>query len=409
MKRGIFVFTIVTAAAGAPRLRAGEPFPTLTAAMERARVRPSAVIAAQGAVRSAEAVGVGARLSPVGNPYLELFADRTAARRAPAATIQGNLWLPLEVSGQRGRRIAENERLQRWRGSDLADVGIDSIAEMVRRYGAAVVAAERVRFLQVIVDMSSQESALYEARLQASDVTVRDAKLAAVDLSRNRMVLVQARADLVRALAGVASLYGAPELSAPVRDQRAPEALWEVAVREPQRLIDEGPGVRTLAREAEYFRLQREREAVEGHAPLSIIVSAGEGADGSARLGGGLAWTFPLLRRNQGEQARAAAERARALDMAEALRRERKAVLQGLVSERALVREALDELRAHGAPAAEAAVDAARATERAGKGDLLHVVTARRDLVSVRASGLELEQREWSLLGDLVSLSGKTP
>lgn len=408
MKRAI-LFTICAATAGAPPLYAAEPFPTLTAALERARARPSAVVAARGAVRSAEALAAGARLSSVGNPYLEVFADRTAARRAPEATLQGNLWLPLEISGQRDRRIAENERLKEWRGAEVEDVSFDQVADMVRRYGAAVVAAERVRFLQVIVEISLQETALYEARLQASDVTIRDAKLAAVDLSRNRMVLGQARADLARDLAGVAQLYGVVELSAPARDEVPPEALWEVAAREPHRLIDESPGLRALGREAEYFRVQRDREAAEGQAPLNIIVSAGEGADGSARVGGGLAWTFPLLRRNQGEQSRATAERTRALEIAEALRRERRAALQGLVIERTLVRDALYELRAHGAPAAEAAVEAARSTERAGKGDLLHVVTARRDLVSVRASGLDLEQREWSLLGDLVSLSGRTP
>lgn len=407
--KGAILVTIVAATAGVAPLYAAEPFPSLTAAVERARTRPSAVIRAQGDVRSAEALGVGARLSSVGNPYLEVFADRTAARQAPEATLQGNLWLPLEVSGQRGRRIEENEGLKAWRGAEAQDISLDIVADMVRRYGAAVVAAERVRFLQVIVGISLQESALYEARLQASDVTIRDAKLAAVDLSRNRMVLGQARADLARALASVAQLYGVAELSAPARDQGPPEALWEAAAREPQRLVDEGPRMKALAREAEYFRLQHDREAVEAHAPLNIIVSAGEGADGSARVGGGLAWTFPLIRRNQGEQARAAAERARALDVAEALRRERTAALKGLVSERTLVRDALQELRTHGEPAAEAAVDAARSTERAGKGDLLHVVTARRDLVSVRASGLDLEQREWSLLGDLVSLSGKTP
>jgi cobalt-zinc-cadmium efflux system outer membrane protein len=408
MKR-VILLTIVAATATPLPSRAAEPFPTLTAALERARARPSAVIAARGAVRSAEGLGMGAQLPSVGNPYLEVFADRTAARRAPEATLQSNLWVPLEVSGQRGRRMAENQGLREWRGAELEAVALESVAEMVKRYGTAVVAAERVRFLQTILEISLQESALYEARLQASDVTIRDAKLAAVDVSRNRMVLGQARAELARALAGVARLYGVTEVSVPARDQPPPDALWETALREPRRFVEGDPRLRTLAREAEYMLRQREREAVEGHAPLNIIVSAGEGADGSARVGGGLAWTFPLLRRNQGEQARAAAERARALEVAEALRREGTAALQGLITERTLVHEALDELRVHGAPAAEAAVEAARATERAGKGDLLHVVTARRDLVSVRASGLDLEQREWSLLGDLVSLSGRTP
>jgi outer membrane protein TolC len=63
----------------------------------------------------------------------------------------------------------------------------------------------------------------------------------------------------------------------------------------------------------------------------------------------------------------------------------------------------------YGEPAAQAAVDAALQIARAGKGELLHVVTARRDLISVRASGLALEEREWLLLSRLVAVTGKSP
>lgn len=387
-----------------------EPFPALTVAIGRASSCSPSVRQASGASRVAEAEAVGARLSPLGNPYLEVFADRTAARPEPEATWQSNLWLPVEVSGQRSRRIAENDRLQEWRAAELTAAGMESVAAMVARYGRAVVAAERVRFLEAIVEISRQESAMYEARLKGGDVTVREAKLAAVELSRNRMALGTARSDLARALAGVARLLDGPAaLSPPLHDEGPPAALWELAARDPGSLVTHNPRLLALEREGAYFGAQATRQTVDSQAPLNVILSAGQGTDGSARLGGGLAWTFPLLRRNQGEHARALAERARTLDVAEALRRELGAALQGLLEERAQVRSALDELREHGEPAAEAALEAARSTEQAGKGDLLHVVTARRDLVSVRASGLDLEQREWSLLAELVSLSGRSP
>lgn len=399
----------LTVATSTP-LRAAEPFPALAVAIERAGSQPTAVREASGAARVAEAQAVGARLSPLGNPYLEVFADRTAARQDPEATLQSNLWLPVEVSGQRSRRIAENDRLREWRAAELTAAGVEGIATMVVRYGSAVVAAERVRFLEAIVEISRQESAMYEARLKGGDVTVREAKLAAVELSKNRMALGTARSDLARALAAVARLLGGPSaLSPPPDDQPPPAPLWALAARDPAALVSQNPRLLAFARQGAYFSAQAARQAVDSHAPLNVILSAGEGADGSARLGGGLAWTFPLLRRNQGEQARALAERARALDVAEGLRHELLAALQGLLDERVQVRSALAELREHGEPAAEAALEAARSTEQAGKGDLLHVVTARRDLVSVRASGLELEQREWSLLAELVSISGRSP
>src|SRR3569623_989473 len=391
-------------------VHAGEPFPALAVAVESAAARPASVKEAIGASGVAEAQGVGARLSALGNPYLEVFADRTAARREPDATWQSNLWLPVEVSGQRAHRIAENDRLKEWRAAELTAAGVDGVATMVARYGRAVVAAERVRFLEAIGGSSRQESAMYEARLKGGDVTVREAKRAAVERSRNRMALGTARSDLARALAGVARLLDGPAaLSPPLHDEGPPAALWELAARDPGSLVTHSPRLLALEREGAYFGAQATRQTEDSQAPLNVILSAGQGTDGSARLGGGLAWTFPLLRRNQGEHARALAERARSLDVAAALRRELGAALQGLLVERDQVRSALAELRDHGEPAAEAALEAARSAAQAGKGDLLHVVTARRDLVSVRASGLDLEQREWSLLAELVSLSGRSP
>ena len=204
-------------------------------------------------------------------------------------------------------------------------------------------------------------------------------------------------------------MIGASELSPPEKGQAPPSALWSSVVRESEEITGGSPLVSALLREAGYLAALEDREAVEAHAPVNLIVSAGQGADGGARVGGGLAWTFPFLRRNQGARARARAERERSLAVASAVRRELMANLRGLTRERAQVLSALAELRLHGEPAAQAAVDAALAIERAGKGELLHVVTARRDLVSVRASGLALQEREWDLLARLVSLTGRNP
>jgi cobalt-zinc-cadmium efflux system outer membrane protein len=388
---------------------AAEPFPSLSIAVSRASERASALIAARGAERAAGAMDAGARLSPLANPYLEVFADRGVARDASEATVQSNLWLPLEISGQRRRRIEAVRRLATWRAGQSELIQAETIARLVQRYGLAVVAAERTRFLEKMVVISQQEAALYDARVQAGDATVRDARLAAVDLSRNRMALAEARADLARALAEVAVVTGTLELAAPEQAQPPPPALWTAVEQDPERSIDSGPALKALRLEGDYFDAAQARDAVESYTPLSVILSGGRAANGAARLGGGLAWTFPLLRRNQGERARAHAERERAIDVAIATRREQLAMLHGLYSERTEVSSALRELRVNGEPAAQAAVDAALQIARAGKGELLHVVTARRDLISVRVSGLALEEREWSLLSRLVALTGRTP
>ena len=85
------------------------------------------------------------------------------------------------------------------------------------------------------------------------------------------------------------------------------------------------------------------------------------------------------------------------------------ATLRGIVDEHAQVQQALLDLRERGEPAAQAALDASLAVHRAGKGDLLFILAARRDLALMKASALLLVMREWTLLADFVALTGKTP
>ncbi len=83
--------------------------------------------------------------------------------------------------------------------------------------------------------------------------------------------------------------------------------------------------------------------------------------------------------------------------------------LRGLDAEREKVRQALDILDKLTQPAAKDSVDAAVATRAAGKGDTLRVLTARRDLAMVRLRKLDLVARDWSIVGDIVPLTGELP
>jgi cobalt-zinc-cadmium efflux system outer membrane protein len=54
-------------------------------------------------------------------------------------------------------------------------------------------------------------------------------------------------------------------------------------------------------------------------------------------------------------------------------------------------------------------VDAAVAVQKAGKGELLRVLMARRDLALLRTRRLEMIRREWSIVSQRVALSGELP
>lgn len=386
-----------------------EGFPPLAWVLERAAERAPDVVAQRGAVRAAEGSMVGARLSPLNNPYLEVFADRRYSE-SRGVTVQGNLWLPLDLSGQRGRRIDEAEALSAWQKKGLEVARARAMGQAIVAYGGVMVAAARFRFLSALVATAKEEATYYEGRFKQGDATVRDAKLAAVEVARNTAALQEVRADLTRNLAQLAALIGVASLPEPQGPLQGPsETAWQRVNQTAEELAAQSPAVLAAAREAEYFGKAKERQAIEAHAPVNLILSGGKEELGAARIGGGLAWTFPTLRRNQGEQARAQAEKNRALEESEINQVRTYATLRGISTEREQVSEALEGLRNNGEPAAQAALDASIALQRAGKGDLLFILAARRDLALMKAAALQLVMREWTLLADFVALTGKTP
>ncbi|MCU0681340.1 MAG: TolC family protein [Polyangiaceae bacterium] len=399
---------------GAPSevVRGGEVplLPSLARVIALAKEMAPGVVTAKADVNIGRSSYAGARLSPLNNPYLEVFVDKGPPRTTKDVAVQANLWLPVELSGQRGRRIDEADALVAWKNQSVDAARAAAVGEAVRLYGDVLVNAERVRSFEGVLVSAKAEAELYEARLKAGDATQQDAKLAVVEVVRNSVALAESRADYARSSAELARAlgqegYGAPDgstIDPPPHPPMDPGAWVE-------RSIKRSPYLLAYEKEATYYARAKERQAIESHAPVNVIVSAGRGDLGEARFGGGLSWTFPVLRRNQAEQARAEAERGRALAERDVRRRSIVALLRGLYDERLTVRGAVDEVARTGEPAAQEALDAAVATQRAGKGEFLRVLTARRDLALLRSRRLELTRREWSIVGDIVALTGELP
>ncbi|AKT42988.1 TolC family protein [Chondromyces crocatus] len=398
-----------TDAAAAPAdVGATERFPTLERAMELSREWSPSVVTARAGVGVAQSAYAGARLTPVDNPYLEVFVDRGTNGATKDVMVQGNLWVPLEVSGQRGRRIDEADALVAWRETDLEAVRMTAEGEAVRAYGAALVAAARVLTFESIVKDAREEAGVYTSRLDAGDATLQDEKLAQVELARVTVLLAEARADQRRALSDLARVTGRM-FEPPGGTAVTPPPADGMTRGEVARAAAESPHVDSSRREAAYYARARERAQIESHVPLNLIVTAGRGDLGEARFGGGLAWTFPVLRRNQSETARADAERTRALAETQVKQRVLASTLLNLEKERAEVRQAREVIETAGEPAAQASVEAALAMKAAGKGEMLRVLTARRDMALLRMRRLELIQREWSIVADIVALTGDLP
>ncbi|MEO7329900.1 MAG: TolC family protein [Minicystis sp.] len=381
--------------------------PSLARVLSLAREQAPGVAVARAEIGVGRASYVGARLSPLTNPYVELVAG-AGSSGTKDITLQGSLFVPVEVSGQRGRRVAESDALVAWQEANLGASRASAAGEAVRAFGATVVAAGKVRTFLEIVAGARAESDLYAARRAAGDATEQDAKLAQVELAKNTVILEESRADLGRALTWLNGLTGARFVDAPAEDSLEPPPLGD-APADPAAVARGAPLVQASHQESMFHARTKERQATDAHAPLNLIVSVGRGDLGEARIGGGLGWSFPFFRRNQGEQARAEAERSRAIVERDVRARMIASLVAGLHAERAQVRRALTEIIQVAEPAAQASVDAALTMQRAGKGELLHVLTARRDLALLKARRLDLLAREWSIVSDLVALTGELP
>jgi outer membrane protein TolC len=386
---------------------AASPAPALLDKLVKlARERAPEVVLGRAALTASRSSYASASLAPLGNPSLEVKADRGTQGVTKDITIDASLWLPVELAGQKQGRGREARDYVRLHDAWLAQARAIAAGRTVRAYGALAVATTRGRVLEEILAGARAESEYYAARLAAGDATERDAALAALEAARHEVLLSETQRDVVHSAGELLELTGWAHGAGTVLEATTPG--WRL--RTPLAARDvRTPTTVALEEQARYYGSAAERIRREAWAPLSLGVTGGRGDYGEARFGAGVGYAFPVFRSNQAERARAEAERARALEEL-SLRQSLIARRIGLV-ERELVEvaRAVELVSGSALPAATRAVNAATETHRAGKGDWLSVLVSRRDLSALSLRRLELLDKSWSLLGELTELTGELP
>ncbi|HET9931269.1 MAG TPA: TolC family protein [Polyangiaceae bacterium] len=380
--------------------------PSLRDLVTRAREHAPEVALGRAQLEASRSSYASARMAPVGNPYLEIRADHGNRGVTRDVYIDGSLWLPLEVSGQRKSRGREAADFVAWNAALVEQARAAAAARTVRAYGLLVVAEKRLRVLQELSEATEAEARYYSERLAMGDATERDAALSAVDAARHKMLLSETRSELLRANGELVELTGV-RLSDDVPRDPLPSIFSRTPAPAPH--VEKAPSLRALQAQAAYYASARERLRKEGQSPVSVGVLAGRGDFGETRLGAGLGYAFPLFRTNQPERARADAERVRALQELSLRREVFSRRVEVLRQELVELRKAFDVLTEAALPAAERAVAAARETYRAGKGDLLSVLVSRRDFSALALRQLEILDRSWQLFSELVEVTGELP
>lgn len=408
-----FVLMLLVAAAPAnvraetrsPPVVEAAALPSLRELVARARERAPEVLMGRAELEASRSSYASARLAPVGNPYLEIRADRGTRGVTRDVTIDGSLWLPLELSGQRQSRGREARDYVAWHEAMLEQSRASATARTVRAYGAWVVGTKRLRVLSELADDTQAEAKYYAERLAMGDATERDAALSAVDAARHKMLLSETESELLRATGELRELTGL-SLQTRANVDPLPSIFTRAA---PSKGVEKAPALRALSAQAEYYAAARERLRREGLSPLSVGILAGRGDLGETRLGAGLGYALPVFRTNQPERARADAERVRALQELSLRREVFTRRLEILQLELAELEKAFEIVTHAALPAAERAVAAARETYRAGKGDMLSVLVSRRDFSSLALRQLEILDKSWLLFSELVEVTGELP
>ncbi|WP_394822585.1 TolC family protein [Pendulispora albinea] len=384
-------------------------WPPLSEVVQRSRERALAVTEASGNVGVARAGILGARVSSLGNPSLQVIFDY--GRGVTHDTqVQGQLALPIEVGGQRGKRIREAETFVDWRSLGRDEVRARVAGAAIAAYGDALVARSRMMLAERGESEAQSEAQYYAQRLVAGDVNLVDRSLADAELARWSQLRAEAGIHLLRARQELELLMGGhlddPPAGVPVD---VPELHVDTQQAFVGRVLNVSPLLRSLGKESLFWQAQRERAEAERSPPISVLVTGGRGDTGEVRYGAGLGWTFPILRRNQGEIAKASAEQGRVQGVREATQRaisvEADHAFEAYIKIRAGI-EALDKV---GIPAAQRVVDATQAAFLAGKVELVRTFIARRDLSAAQARRLDFISTAWHTYGDMVVLMGDLP
>jgi outer membrane protein, heavy metal efflux system len=360
----------------------------------------------QASLEVSRASFVNARRPPLGNPYFEVVAQQSA-QGGNAAPWNATLWVPLEVAGHRGRRIKESEAYVEMFEARVDMAEAVAAGEAIAAYGRTLVAAERVRVLERLLAVSRQAAEIYEARMHAGDAILRDVTMARMDLGRTHALLAEARGRFAAGLADLLRLTGERYDRVETTDITPPDVDLDAFLG---RVVDrELPAVAAVEAQGRYYDQQKVRLTREAVNPFQLMLIGGQGDFGETRLGAGLAYEIPMFRSNQGERAFAEAESHRSEVEGDIRIARIRAHVEGVIEQFLREQEAFQVLTEIALPAADAAVEAAVATAAGGKEDAFVVIFSRRERVLLTLHRLEVVERQWALLGELVQMTGELP
>jgi cobalt-zinc-cadmium efflux system outer membrane protein len=293
------------------------------------------------------------------------------------------LSVPLEAVWLRPERLAAAETESQRIGNQLVQDGLNLVRDVRVAFADLALADERFRLADENARLRKQITELAEARLRAGSASELDVMTARIDQLMEEQGAEHATHDVQLARERLRYLLGVGLTEIEVNVLVAAEAPEVDA--DPQELVDKALAARPDLWASEFAltaACQRARLAEWDYLKVAGIFpdANGRGTKGF-EAGPGLAFTVPILNRNQGAKARAAADVEKARRGCETLRQ--RIVLEVRQAHVRVVqaREDLDRWRTAIRPASEEAVATSEQAYRDGGASLLLMLLNSRQLL----------------------------
>lgn len=397
--RGLFGVMVLTSThlwaqtEKSPSLSAAAPTPlkeptgtlNLAAAINLALAFNPELSAAANELRAVEGTVVQAGILP--NPDISTLVEDTQNKATRTTTVQINQLI--ELGGKRAARIASAERGRDVATADLAAKRLDVRATVVGSFFDVLVAQERVRQVEDLLNLAQRATQAASRRVIAGKISPVEETKARVAEAAARVEMNQAKGDLITARNRLAATWG----STTPRFEQAEgqtDILPEVfPAEEVGQRLNNSPVLVRARHEADRFAALADVERSRQIPNVTISLGSKRAEDlGRDQTIVGVSIPFPIFDRNQGNLLEALRRADKARDDLSAIEiRLSTAIAQNQERLKALVVEA-QTLQNEILPGARSAYEAASKGFELGKFSFLEVLDAQRTFFQARAQYL---------------------
>lgn len=333
------------------------------------------------------------------NPTLEFgIGPRFDSEGTAGFDFTLTLEQPVDIAGQRGRRLRAAELMQRRLDSQASLVRWELRRRVTLAYRLAAIARERAQVETSLVRFADDMLGIARRRFAAGELSAIDVRIAQNDLAQARQALIAAEQAARQARLALCESVGWPLAHPPAVDAplEPPQALPQLshllslaAVNHPELRV----------RRADIAEAHARSESADAEAWPSPAVGAYVAREGHRRaLGaegpnyivmGTVGITLPFWQQNQAERGRARADEALAQTQAEAAAVTLRARIAQAHSQLSAALQRLQLFTGEITPALEDSLSLLRRGLEAGEIPLLNVAVARERFLQTQRDALE--------------------